>query len=77
MACDQTLAASDQLIAALMVGTTGRVRSGRDQRPVISRKARFRPPMATFSVGLINRPSTGHLECVELRKHIKGVDTPF
>ena len=43
MACDQTLAASDQLIVALMVGMTGRVRSGRDQRPVSSRKAGFRP----------------------------------
>ena len=56
MACDQTLAASDQLIVALMVGMTGRVRSGRDQRPVSSRKAGFCPPTATFSVGLINRP---------------------
>ena len=29
MAYDRTLVASDQLIAALMVGTTGHVRSGR------------------------------------------------
>ena len=43
VACDRTLAASNQLIIALMVGTIGRVRSGRDQRPVISRKAGFRP----------------------------------
>ena len=28
VACDRTLAASDQLIAALTVGMTGRVRSG-------------------------------------------------
>ena len=43
VACDRTLAASDQLIAALTVGTTGCVRSGRDQRPISSRKAGFRP----------------------------------
>ena len=41
MACDRMLVASDQLIAALMVGMTGRARSGRDQRPVRSRKAGF------------------------------------
>ena len=40
---DRTLAASDQLIVALTVGMTGRVRSGRDQRPVNSRKAEFVP----------------------------------
>ena len=40
--CDRTLAASDQLIAAPTVGTTGRVRSGRLQRPVSSRKAGIR-----------------------------------
>ena len=34
-------------------------------------------PTATFSVRLINRPPTGHLRSVELRKHTKGVDTPF
>ena len=43
VACDWTLAASDQLIAALTVGTTRRVRSGRDQHPVSSRKAGFHP----------------------------------
>ena len=43
VACDRTLAASDQLIAALTVRMTGRVRSGRDQRPVSSRKAGFHP----------------------------------
>jgi hypothetical protein len=35
------------------------------------------PPMATFSMGLINRPPTGHLKGEELRKHAKGVPTPF
>ena len=35
--------ASDQWIAAPTVGTTGRVRSVRDQRPVSSRKAGFHP----------------------------------
>ena len=34
-------------------------------------------PMATFSMGPINRPPTGHLSIVELRKHTKGVDTLF
>ena len=43
VACDRTLAASDQLIAAPTIGTTGRVRSGRDQRPVSSRKVEFHP----------------------------------
>ena len=43
VACDRTLVASDQLIVALTVGTTGRVWSGRDQRPVSCRKAGFRP----------------------------------
>ena len=41
--CDRTLAASDQLIAALTVRTTGRIRSGQLQRPVSSRKTGFRP----------------------------------
>ena len=43
VACDRTLAAPDQLIVAPTVGATGRVQSGRDQRPVSSRKAGFRP----------------------------------
>ena len=43
VACDRTLVASDQLIVALMVGTTRRVWSGRDHRPVSSRKVGFRP----------------------------------
>ena len=43
VACDRTLAASDQLFIASMVGMTGRVRSGRDQRPVSSRKVGFVP----------------------------------
>ena len=33
--------------------------------------------MATFSVGLINTTLIGHLRRVELRKDIKGVDTPL
>ena len=43
MASDRTLAASDQLFAAPTISTTGRVRSGRLQRPVSSRKAGFCP----------------------------------
>ena len=43
VACDRTLAAPDQLIVALTVGTTGRVRSGRPERPVSSRKVGFHP----------------------------------
>ena len=43
VACDRMLAASDQLIVGLIVGTTERVRSGHDQRPVSSRKAGFCP----------------------------------
>ena len=54
---------------ALTVGTTGRVWSVAESW-VLS-------PTATFSVGLINRPLTGHLRCGVLRKHTKGVDTPF
>ena len=42
VAGDRTLAASDQLITATTVGTTGRVRSGRLQRPVSSKKAGLR-----------------------------------
>ena len=49
---DRTLAASDQLIAALTVGTTGRDRSGRDQRPVSSRKVGFRPQRLLYQWGL-------------------------
>ena len=41
VACDRTLAAFDQLIAAPTVGTTGRAWLGRDQCPVSSRKAGF------------------------------------
>ena len=40
---DRTLAASDQLIVALTVGMTGRVRSGRDQRPIRAEKQDFVP----------------------------------
>ena len=52
VACDRTLAASDQLIMALTVGMTRRVRSGRDQRPVSSRKAGFPPQRLLFQWGL-------------------------
>ena len=52
VACDRTLAASDQLIAALTVGRTGHVRSGRDQRPVSSRKAGFHPQRLLSKWGL-------------------------
>ena len=40
---DRTLAVSDQLIVAPMVGMIGRVQSGRDQRLISSRKAGFHP----------------------------------
>jgi len=43
VACDRMPAVSDQLIAALTVGTTEHIRSGRQQRPVSSRKAGFCP----------------------------------
>ena len=49
---DRTLAVSDQLIAAPTVRTTGRARSGRDQRPVSSRKAGFRPQRLLSQGGL-------------------------
>ena len=49
---DRTLAASDQLIVAPTVGMTGRVRSGRVQRPVSSRKAGFRPQRLLSQWGL-------------------------
>ena len=52
VACDRMLAASDQLIVALTVGTTGRVRSGRDQHPVSSRKAGFYPQRLLSQWGL-------------------------
>ena len=52
VACDRTLAASDQLIEALTVETTGRVWSGRDQHPVSSRKARFHPQWLLSQWGL-------------------------
>ena len=54
VASDQTLAASNQLFVAPMVGMTGCVRSGRLQRSVSSRKSGISSPTATFSVGLIN-----------------------
>jgi len=41
VACDRTLAASDQLIVALTVRMTRGVWSGRDQRPVSNRKVGF------------------------------------
>ena len=43
VAGDRTLTASDQLIVAPTVGMTGRVRSGRKQRSVSSRKVGFVP----------------------------------
>ena len=52
VACDRTLAAFDQWIAAPTVGTTEHVRSGRDQRPVSSRKAGFRPQRLLSQWGL-------------------------
>ena len=52
VACDRTLAVSDQLIMALTVRMTERVRSGRDQRPVSSRKAGFRPQRLLSQWGL-------------------------
>ena len=52
MASDRTLAASDQLFTAPTVGTTGRVRSGRLQHPVSSRKARLRPQRLLSQWGL-------------------------
>ena len=52
VACDRTLAASDQLIVALTVGTTGRVQSGRDQRLANSRKAGFHPQRLLSQWGL-------------------------
>ena len=53
--------------------------SGQDDSSVRSlAESWVSPPTATFSVGLINRPPpTSHLIRVELRKHTKGVDTPF
>ena len=50
--CDRTLTASDQLIAALTVETTGRVQSGRKQRPVNSRKVGFCPQRLLSQWGL-------------------------
>ena len=52
VASDRTLAASDQLIAAPTVGMTGHVRSGRDQRPISSRKAGFCPQRLLSQWGL-------------------------
>lgn len=49
---DRTLAASDQYFTASMVGTTERVRSGRFQRPVSSRKAGFHPQRLLSQWGL-------------------------
>ena len=50
--CDRTLAAFDQLIAALTVGTIGHVRLGRDQRPISNRKAGFHPQRLLSQWGL-------------------------
>ena len=52
VAGDRTLAVSDQWITAPTVGTTERVWSGRDQRPVSSRKAGFRPQQLLSQWGL-------------------------
>ena len=49
---DRTLAAFDQVFVAPTVGTTGRVRSGRVQRPVSSRKAGFHPQRLVSQWGL-------------------------
>ena len=52
VACDRMPSVFDQLMHALTVGTTGRIRSGRDQRPVSSRKAGFRPQRLLSQWGL-------------------------
>ena len=52
VACDRTLAASDQYITAPMVGTTGHVQLGRLQHPVSSRKAGFHPQRLLSQWGL-------------------------
>ena len=52
VAGDRTLAASDQLIMAPMVGTTGRIWVGQLQRSVSSRKAGFRPQRLFSQWGL-------------------------
>ena len=52
VACDRMPLASDQLIVALTVGMTGRVRSGQKQRPVSSRKVRFHPQRLLSQWGL-------------------------
>ena len=76
MACDRTLAASDQLIAALTVGTTGV--SGQDVISIqsVAEKRDF-VPNDYFLSGAYKYTPTGQMKVVELRKHIKGVDTPF
>ena len=52
VASDRTLAASDQLFVVPTVETTGRVRSGRFQHPVSSKKAGFRPQRLLSQWGL-------------------------
>ena len=52
VACDQTLPASDQLIAALTVGMTGRIRLGRPEHPIGSTKVGFRPQRLLSPWGL-------------------------
>ena len=76
MAGDRTLEASDRWFAAATVGTTGRVRSGRFNIRSVADLREF-DPNGYFLSGAYKYNPTGHLSIVELRKHTKGVDTPF
>ena len=76
MAGDRTLSASDRWFAAATVGTTGRVRSRRFSVRSVADLREF-DPNGYFLSGAYKYNPNRPFEVVELRKHTKGVDTPF
>ena len=74
---DRTLAASDRWFAAVTVGMTGRVWLGRFSVRSVAVSLEFNPNGYFLSGAYKYNPQPGHLRSVELRKHTKGVDTPF
>ena len=68
---------SDEYIASSTVGTTGRVRLGRFSVRSVAVLWEFDPNSYFLSGAYKYNPQPAILRRVELRKHTKGVDTPF
>ena len=67
---------SDQYIAGSTIETTGCVRSGRFSVQSVAGLQEF-DPNGYFLSGAYKYNPNRPFEVVELRKHTKGVDTPF